>query len=193
MSVSEAQGAKDKNLATASNSAADAIGASSSSESSTTSGSVATTNPSQNPAGSESSYLSTDDQSLLPLLPPSLPSSSNKLSFELDGVDVLPFPVPLIKYFQIRLPEFHDDGTRQWLPEQIPLTCEGTFYLFCCEKGPPINGVGRASPRTKDHIDLPKRRRKCVRCKFPKRYPQAFWIHYKLESTSFNCWYLDTR
>lgn len=167
MAALEAQGAKDKNLATAPNSAADLIGAPSSSESLTSSGSIATTNPSQNQAGSESSFLSADDRSLQQEPAPSLPSSATKLAFELDNVDLLPFPIPLINYFPIRLPEFHDDGTRQWLPEQKQPSC-GTFYLFCCEQGPPISGVGRASPRTKDHIDLPKRRRKCKRCKFPK-------------------------
>lgn len=167
MAVLEVQGAKDENLATAPNSATDSIGAPSSSESSTTSDSIGTTNPSQNQAGSESSFLSADDRSLQPAPAPSLPSSAAKLAFELDNVDLLPFPIPLIKYFPIRLPEFHDDGTRQWLPEKKQPSC-GTFYLFCCEQGPPIKGVGRASPRTKDDIGLPKRRRKCKRCKFPK-------------------------
>lgn len=187
MAVLEAQGAKDKNLATASNSATDSTGEPSSSESSTTSDYVATTNPSESQAGSESSFLSTDDRSLQPAPAPSLPSSTDKLGLELDGVDLLPFPIPLIKYFPIRLPEFHDDGTRQWLPEQKRPSCDGTFYLFCCEQGPPINGVGRASPRTKDHIDLPKRRRKCKRCKFPKGRSLAFLIHYKLERNRFSC------
>lgn len=172
MAVSEAHGAEDEKLATVSNSATDSIGTPSSFENPTTSDSVTMTNPSQNSAGSETSYLSTDDQSFLP---PSLPSTSTKLSFQLDGVGELPFPIPLIKFFPIRLPEFHDDGTRQWVPEQNSPTCDGDFYLYCCEKGPPIKGVGRASPRTKDHTDLPKRRRNCKRCMFPKRYPRAFF------------------
>ena len=175
MAVLEAPGAKDQNLATASNFATDSIGAPSSSESSTTTDSVATTNPSQNQAGSEGFFLFTDDRSLQPAPAPSLPSSTDKLGFGLDGVDLLPFPIPLIKYFPVRLPEFHDDGTPQWLPEQKKPSCDGTFYLFCCEQGPPENGVGRASPRTKDHPDLPKRRRKCKRCKFPKGRSLAFF------------------
>lgn len=136
-------------------------------------------------------FLSTDDWSLQTAPAPSLPSSTDKLSFELDDVDLLPFPIPLIKYFPTRLPEFHDDGTRQWLPEQKRPNCDGTFYLNCCEQGPPTNGVGRASPRTKDHIDLPKRRKKCKRCKFPKGRSRAFLIHYKTIESRFSCWYLD--
>ena len=190
MAVSEADGAEDENSATASNFATDSIGTPSSFEN-PTSDSVTTTNARQNQAGSETSYLSTDDQSFPPALATSLPSSSTKLSFRLDDVDELPFPIPLIKFFPVRLPEFHDDGTPQWLPQQKPPTCEGTLYLYCCEKGPPMNGIGRASPRTKDHIDLPKRRRACIRCMFPKRYKRTFLIHYKLERTNSNFWYLD--
>lgn len=186
MAVSEAHGAEDENSATASNFATDSIGTPSSFENPTKSDSVIATNASQNPAGSETSYLSIDDQLFLPALATSLPSSSTKLSFRLDGVDELPFPFPLIKFFPLRLPEFHDDGTPQWLPEQDPPTCEGIFYLYCCEKGPPLNGMGRAGPRTKDHTDLPKRRRSCKRCMFPKRCPRAFLIHYKLQRTNFN-------
>lgn len=187
----EAQGTEDeKNLATAPNSATDSIGAPpSSSEISTTLDSIiATTNPShQNEGGSsddERAFLSADDDRSLeqqqqqPAPTPSLlPSSSaaddklELLAFELDNNldDLLPFPIPLIKYFPMRLPEFHDDGTRQWLPEQKQPSCGDTFYLFCCVQGPPISGVGRASPRTKDDTDLPKRRRQCKRCKFPPR------------------------
>lgn len=185
----EAHGTEDeKNLATAPNSATDSIGApSSSSESSKTLDSIiATTNPShQNEAGSsddERAFLSADDERSLeqqqpapaPSLLPSSSATDDKLdliAFELDNNldDLLPFPIPLIKYFPMRLPEFHDDGTRQWLPEQKQPSCGDTFYLFCCVQGPPISGVGRASPRTKDDTDLPKRRRQCKRCKFPPK------------------------
>lgn len=180
----EAQGTEDENLATAPNSATDSFDAPSFSESSTTSDSIfVTTNPSQIQADSSSeerAFLSADDDRSLQQQPapapapapsPSLPSSAaNKLelAFELDNVDLLPFPIPLIKYFPVRLPEFHDDGTRQWLPEQKQPNCD-TFYLFCCEQGPPITGIGRAGPRTKDKTDLSKRRRQCKRCKFSPR------------------------
>lgn len=192
MAVSESQGPKDENFATASNFATDSISAPSSSESWANSDSVARTKPS---ADSESSYLSTDDQSLLPAPVASLPSSTNKLGFKLDGLDEAPFPIPLIRFFQIRLPEFHDDGTRQWLPEQKPPTCEGTYYLFCCEQGAPTNGVGRSSRRTKDDINLSKRRRICKRCKLPERRSLAFLIHCNRERTGLivDIWTIDNK
>ena len=81
-----------------------------------------------------------------------------------DGDPVLPFPLPLIKYFPDPFPEIDLDGVRQWFMDPAPPKCDQGYFEFCCNEGAPDPTIG--ATRTQNHAEVAKRRRKCNKCTF---------------------------